>query len=262
MISISYDIVARLWDEEGSIASASKTVRVIPSSDIQAPFPVEEDESCRLRDERLIRKGPFKKKSGIISMEAELPGPILYKDAACRQNQEQISEAIVTLHLDLTDNGSTPPRLGALKTRFLITSYYGSRCRECFPTTQNTLHSPGQATYAAGIKVHNILCDKVGWYRVPHALPQVESLGTNHGRKRHDSFASAISFGSRRSSVAKTHCCYAMRLNIPIVLPKQMVLVPTFHSCLVSRTYTLQFHLEIEGSTAIELEVPVIVTAM
>jgi len=57
---------------------------------------------------------------------------------------------------------------------------------------------------------------------------------------------------------------YTAQILVPVTLPAERTFVPTFHSCLISRVYTLNLHLGIHSVgvvPSVELKIPIQVSA-
>jgi hypothetical protein len=54
---------------------------------------------------------------------------------------------------------------------------------------------------------------------------------------------------------------YTTQILVPVTLPMNKNFIPTFHSCLVSRTYTLGMHFSAHGGHSLNLKVPVQICA-
>ncbi|KAL5338122.1 hypothetical protein BJX70DRAFT_388833 [Aspergillus crustosus] len=75
-------------------------------------------------------------------------------------------------------------------------------------------------------------------------------------RKR-DFFKKPINFRD-----AETYSAYTATLLVPVTLPKDKSFIPTFHSCLMSRVYSLDFQISVQhSSSVVKLRVPMQIAA-
>lgn len=263
MLSVVYNITACVMGTEGSLMKVAKSVRVIPMASVELPMDFEGNDDYQYNANITLRQGMLRKKSGVLSVEAVPPEPINYQDIS-EQSGISIANTAIILRFDAMEKGAKPPYLGCLKTRLLVANFFATTGRQDFPSVSNTAASEGQGTYIARVKLPPILEDKSVWRKMVYVEPPVQE--TRPEQKRHDSFASTFSIGLRRGSALKESSkskepkdlySYLIRMEIPIALPSNEVLIPTFHSCLGSRTYTLQILLEVGGGSTMELRVPV-----
>jgi len=191
-------------------------------------------------------------------MEAEAPDAIPYVELPRRAGTDYTTMVDVMLRFYPVSETAKLPRISTLKTRILVSNFYASSVRTGIPNAHDTMLDSRQGVHISKVKLPTRNYDDLSWQRVPYVpLCPTQPEVTGRG-KRHDSIASTFSLGSRRDSAsAEPIHSYIAQLEIPLVLPDHKVFVPTFHSCLISRTYTLQFLLEVAGSSTMELRVPV-----
>jgi len=258
MLSIYYDIVAELSDDDGLVSGVSANIRVVPLSNMEPPIYAEGNDDYRLKEERTTRTGTLGRKLGVLAMEAEPPEAIPYMELPRRAGTDYTTMVDVMLRFYPVSETAKPPRIGTSKTRIWVSNFYAFSIRTRIPTAHDAMLDSRQGVHVSKVKLPTVNYDDLSWQRVPY-VPLCSSQPETTGRgKRHDSIASTFSLGSRRDAAsAEPIHSYIARLEIPIVLPDHKVFVPTFHSCLVSRTYTLQFLLEVAGSSSMELRVPV-----
>lgn len=253
-LSISYDVVACVHGKEGVLMKESANVRVVPNTRAEPPLHFKENFDHQMHGEIKLRKGIARRTYGILTAEAVAPEPINFQDL-CEHPGANITNAAVVLRFDGLEDFAMPPYLGCLKTRLLVANFSATSARDKLPTTSNTIPGSGQGTYVASVRLAPIVHEKAVWRKVPFN-PSAARLDM----KRHDSVGSMLSLSSRQSSEAlepKDLASYVLKVDVPIALPGSKVFIPTFHSCLGSRTYTLQILLEIGGGSTMELRVPV-----
>lgn len=260
-LSISYEVLTRIWSSGELLASELENVRVIPISTIFPLFQGLQLGGYQLREDKMLRKGTFRRKSGVLTMEAILPEAIDYVDDPIYQGRENIPMASIILCFTATDKGATPPHLGTLKTRLLVKNTQ----RGCKPHQvsdgPNTPPETGEESSTTTLKLPPKTFDKITWHKVSAALPKTAYPDTDSESSRHGSFSSGFSMGStsRHGSDVEGLYSYITRLELPILFPESKMLVPTFHSCFMSRTYTLQCLLEVYGNYKMELRVPLVI---
>lgn len=269
-VKISYSIHAKLQKDKSdgkktTFAETSRKVRILPATEEYPPLDTEESKEYCMRKTKTIRKGLFKGKLGTLVMEASQPSRFQLPPAG--STDESSSSTYLRLHFrfDPASPASNPPKLSSLSTKLKVATYYATTTRSDFArppqhswqdmTSDCTTETLSLSTIAMGSNIH--------WtVHKPQAVRAVSALST----------ASVESGTSTESTVEasenyKDGLFYTSTIIVPMNLPssKKYTFVPTFHSCLVSRTYALHVALGIEkGSMCVSplaLKVPVQVSS-
>ncbi|KAF8475782.1 hypothetical protein BDZ91DRAFT_193482 [Kalaharituber pfeilii] len=224
MSRISYAIVVKILKRRDSdnrvvtVAEESRRVRILPIYEDLPPAMVDDnDKDLSLRKERTIRKGFLKGKLGKLVVEATQPSALRtlnsqFTSAAACPSTTMVP---VTATFYPADPSLDPPALNSLTTKLRVYTFFSTSPISYFPT--------------------------------PSALILDGALGRYHEAV----FVGAQNLGSVRwekhsgTPGANAPVHYTTNLTIPLVMPKYKYLVPSFHSCLVSRTYTVEVHLDV-----------------
>lgn len=240
MGQISYVIkvsISRKSPVEGgrptSLASVAKKVRIIPAVDEEPPLNVPDDshEFC-LRKEKDVRKGLLRGKYGRLVIAASQPKPIQCNPPSPNGSNCSAS-TVATLYLrfdPLADE--QPPRLGTIWTKIKATTFCGVTPWDDFPTkSPNLAWTQNKAVYTETLSLSSRCLGSAQW----------EKHSDGNNLLRRDSMQSSSSAesvtGPSASYSGKTF--YTASILVPITLPRHKTFVPTFHSCIVSRTYAL-----------------------
>ncbi|KAL2351080.1 arrestin [Cryomyces antarcticus] len=274
MAKISYAINAKVRQirETGgkvsTVAEKTKKVRIVPASEEQPPLNVDEkDEDYALRNERTIRKGVFKGKLGRLVMEAAQPKSLrLPAPSPTASSAPVTAMTTVILHFDPAEENSPPPRLGAMSSKLKVITFSASSVRTTIPSRAMTRFDMSQSYYSESLSLSSRCMESVEWTH--HSS---SSLASSSDLERRDSAFSTLSSSStssraiEASSAYRSGSYYTTRLLVPVTLPKNKSFVPTFHSCLISRTYSLDLHLSVNGTgvsaPSLTLKVPVQISA-
>ena len=264
MASVRYGIFVKIselkarGDESyhSTLASKAKRVRVIPSIEEQPPLDVhKEDGEYVMRKVKTMRKGLFKGKLGSLVMEA-LQTQSLRMRSYSNPDSRITTMATVMLRFDPLDDKSLPPRLGSLNNKLKVTTYFASTARHTFPTKNASLLDLSQGLHNEQLNLSSRCVANVEWTKHDPSKPQTI--------ERRDSATSTLSLGTgitpEPSEGYKGGAYYTARLLVPVTLPANKAFVPTFHSCLISRIYTLKLDLSIQSSgigPSLELKLPV-----
>jgi hypothetical protein len=159
------------------------------------------------------------------------------------------------LRFDPLDEEFAPPKLGNLASRLKVTTYFATTARNCFPSKQLAMFDLCQGLHSEQLNLASRCVANVEWTKQEQSPSQLE---------RRDSAISTSSLETgdipAPSEGYKGGVYYTARVLVPLTLPTNKAFVPTFHTCLVSRTYTLKLELGISSvgiGPSMEVKVPV-----
>ncbi|KAL9024287.1 MAG: hypothetical protein Q9196_006626 [Gyalolechia fulgens] len=255
MSIISYSIRARITDGRRSdskhnvIADGLKKVRIVPAVPEQPPLEVRggKEDDYKLRKEKSIKKGTFKGKLGTLVMESAQPRSFRLPPPRTENPCAVTTSATVNLRFDPAAPDAQPPSLGRLTAKLKAATFFASRPIPDIPCRSSDFH----ASTTRGIHVETIplstrCVSTARWQKHNGASPP-----------RRASALSAVSAANPNPNVPQPSASYkegqpyyTAHLLVPTTLPNKQdgtgsskVFVPTFHSCLVSRIYVLDFYL-------------------
>ncbi|GAB7351674.1 hypothetical protein MBLNU459_g2271t1 [Dothideomycetes sp. NU459] len=260
MANVRYQITARVLaaseysSEQQNLAHKAKTVRILPAFDEQPPVNIEDPESeFIMRREKTIKKGLFKGKLGSLIAEAAQPKSIRLPSDYAETNTGANGMATIKLRFDPADAKCPPPRLGSLSSKLKICTWYASRARPCLPSKRNVMYDMHQGMHGETASLSSRCMGSVEWKFNKH-----EGISIS----RRDSGLSSSSFEhTAPSKDYRGEGFYTAEILVPLTLPSKKFLIPTFHSCLISRTYGLDLSLGIHtsgvGGPSINLRLPI-----
>ncbi|KAI1990899.1 hypothetical protein LOZ54_002290 [Ophidiomyces ophidiicola] len=247
MCQVQYQIRARLIRFEQAdfapktIVDVGKKVRIIPATDEEPPLDVSGDsrEFC-MRKEKTVKKGALRKRTGRIAIAAAQPKAFRLPPVRSAISETTQPSTMVKLHIrfDPENELQAPPRLGSLWTKLRVNTFYSTAPSSDFPVKSSgiawDLH---QGVYSDSVCLASRCVASASW-------------------EKHTQSPSASPCDSRRSSINSTcttassflpgpTACFAGKMYytatvlVPISLPAHKTYMPTFHSCLTSRTYSL-----------------------
>ncbi|KAG8533765.1 uncharacterized protein KY384_001506 [Bacidia gigantensis] len=240
MSTIIYSIKCRMTSGRSSsgrhmtMAEASKKLRILPAVDEAPPLNVEggDKDDFRLRKEKSIKRGVFRKKLGRLAAEAQQPKSLRLHSINSTEACPVTTMATVNVRFDPADEGSPPPRLNSLAAKLKVATFYSSVPMKELPTKSSDFH------YSS---VKGLFVDSVPLSS--RCLAAIKWEGHNIGDP--DSKALPPSYGYKGKKF------YTAKVVVPIELPKgSKVFVPSFNSCLISRLYALDLSLSIEPPKA------------
>jgi hypothetical protein len=238
---ISYNIRVVLSERsQAAITSRSKlcdvsrSLRIMPAAklarciDFPTYYLVQEKQSkCRSLGRNL----------GILQVVAEEPRPLQISSTSLNN----ILTSVIQLHITFDPFTNTPPpQLCKLRSRLEVSTYYGTSPWEDYPTTEDMQGSQtDREAYITTIPLQSLNLTSSQWEKLPSFYSAVE--------KSTDS----TSEYSVSSSKTHTQHSYTASVTVPVNLLDEQALVPTFHSCLVSRTYAIELALSYQVPSAI-----------
>lgn len=264
MASVRYGVFARVSRirQQGeelhklSVASKARRLRVIPATDEMPPLDVRSEETeYIMRKERSIRKGMLKGKAGTLVMEAAQPQSLRLRHSN-NTEARTTTMATVMLRFDPAEDNLLPPKLGSLASKLKVSTFFASTARFNIPTKDRSPLDLSQGMHTEQINLSARCMANVEWAKIDPSKPE--------GLTRRDSACStaSVTMGDvpLPSEQYKDKMYYTARLLVPITLPINKSFVPTFHSCLISRSYTLKLDLGISTGgigPSVELKVPI-----
>ncbi|KAE8332903.1 hypothetical protein BDV39DRAFT_199906 [Aspergillus sergii] len=130
-----------------------------------------------------------------------------------------------------------PPRLAKIHPTLKQSTLFSAKPQDDYPCINNTIAdqmSRGAHVQVSSLPSHTI--SSIRWTK--HMLPQYSgSSGVDQSSQPSSTTEPGLSHTS------STRCYYTASVMVPFSLPSNSDLAPTFHSCLVSRTYALELRL-------------------
>lgn len=162
------------------------------------------------------------------------PKPIRLLPHSCETRDTISTVATIQLRFDPVEN-EQPPKLGSMTSRLKASTFYSSAPWEDYPCQSGTLpfSQVGQGLFNESVPISTMCIVSASWQK-----------HSTSGFERRDSAESTCSEASTGPSAEFTSgTYYTASVVIPINLPQSKTFVPTFHSCLMSRIYSLDLSL-------------------
>ncbi|KAK5069535.1 hypothetical protein LTR64_008216 [Lithohypha guttulata] len=257
-------------------------IRIIPAREEEPPLPVDENNSfyC-LRKEKNVRKGVFKigKKLGRLTAEVAQPKSLRQPAFTSTSKTPVTTMATVTLRFDPTTEQEQPPQLGSLSAKLKAHTFFGAAAYKILPEVSkfdnwSTLH--GMYPETVSLSCRNV--GSVVWSRHDPDKREKSIASSSSGMttlsRRDSNFSTSSSHSSSSSASVPIASAaydsslpfYTAKVLVPISLPqgpeadehgpasksiskgplknnKRITFVPSFHTCIVSRSYALELGL-------------------
>jgi len=275
MASVRYGIFARITKLAGEdsksthVAAKARRVRVVPAVEEAPPLDVrgmvENDaktEYC-VRKEKKLKKGLFLGGNlGTLVMEAAEPQSARLPPANSELGYTAVNTmATVMLRFEPAKGVKSPPRLDKLHSKLKTRTYYATSARQNMPTKSDSEFDASRGVHSHSIDLISHSMGNFDW-----RLEDPDKRNPSPIRRD-----STVSIEEKRwiPSPSSTYTpgtkFWTARLPLPITLPNtKNSFVPTFHSCLISRTYTLALSLSLQTAGlggSIDLRVPMQISA-
>lgn len=259
MSRVQYQVAARIISSSGNpLVTKTRDVCVIPAAEEQAPIDVQDPNSEFIsRTEKVIRKSGFKGRLGSLSIEAEQPKSISLPTNYSPGKDIVSTMTTVRLRFDPAEEGCSPPCLTSLSSKLHVSTWHAVTPRLDFPKDKDVVYDIRAGLYSTSVKLSSCQVDSVSWTRHDEGEEDLH---------RQDSVISVQpkSDASSPSTYCRGRAFYTAELVVPVFLPKNKTWVPTFHSCLVSRTYALDISLGVRsavGTRTMKLKLPLQISA-
>ncbi|KAF2155272.1 hypothetical protein K461DRAFT_253492 [Myriangium duriaei CBS 260.36] len=239
----------------------TKLVRILPAVEENPPMDTEgPDCDYVLRHEKDIRKGVFKGKLGRLVIEAAQPKAMCIPSYKSEDQTPESTMVTVNLRFDPADSKSSAPKLGYLNSKLKVSSFFSSSARAKLPTKKDTQWDLNQGLHSETLNLASRCLGNVEWT----FNKDDDAISRD---RRHSSAASSLSdLGAvpEASKKYKGEGFWTAKLVVPISLPMNKAWIPTFHTCLVSRTYSLGIHLSVPTGgigSGMDLKLPLQLTS-
>jgi hypothetical protein len=261
MSRVTYAVKATIFRarEDGAdnvLAESSKKLRIKPAFDEQPPLDIDgrSDEYCH-RQEKTIRKGVFKGKLGRLVVEASQPKSFRLPALPPGAELPPVSTmAKVVLRFDPSDESSPPPRLGSLSSKLKVMTYFASTPRQSFPNRNASLMDMSQGYISDMLNLSSMCVASVEWQKheawespVSRRDSAMSTASTMSTMTMNSNTLSAAAIPDPSASY-RGKSFYTATILVPISLPRTKNLVPTFHTCVISRVYALHLSVSTHGS--------------
>ncbi|KAH7327976.1 hypothetical protein B0I35DRAFT_5609 [Stachybotrys elegans] len=270
MAKIEYAVKARAFDlvdgDLRKVLEGYHIVKVLPASPEQAPLDISwKDERYQLSKTKTIRKNLFSGKLGKLTSSATQPAAIMLPADA---HGASSTSARINFEFHPTATDVTPPKISSVSGKIISTTYFSVNPVRDFPnlgSRSNHLNVPA-LTYSNTTSLFSTQVGNAAKWTQQGATSERRDSGYWSPQLDEEAVDTDGSEGRnnqpRAKNSSKKSACpfkYTTTVDIPFSLPTgiKKIFLPTFHSCLISRTYVLQLNVSIgSSSTTMSLAVP------
>jgi hypothetical protein len=282
MARISYHVRVKLVKKTQSgkfveIADKAIRVRLVPARQENPPMEISESKEYELRKEKDVKKGLFKLgKIGRLTAETTEPRGLRLPPPRSRSVLPPSTMATVNLRFDPI-GVSEPPALETIVSKLRAETFFGATPYRKFPSKE-TLKAwdTMKGSYTNTVELSSRCISTVAWTRHEgdDSNPEYQHVQTPSRTDDNSDLSrrpSALSSTSSSASIPEPSAAYSgghfytATVLVPISLPKHKTFTPSFHCCIVSRSYVIEYNLSYHASgsfnPSIVLKVPLHVSA-
>ena len=262
MARIAYGIRARATTRLANgkitdIAERVERIRIVPQKDEAPPKEIDGAAEQVLRKEKPVKKGIFKiGKVGRISAETVQPRSLRLPHPQKRiaDSETVTTMATINLRFDPNTQDDQPPQLDNIRTKIRIFTFFGAAPYKLIPEVYrcdnwSNLHG----LYPESVDLSSRNLSTVAWTKhTPGSLSATSSNDEDFCRRRRPSTFSTSSSASVPEPTQlwnPDYPFYTACVLVPVSLPNPYtskspkIFVPSFNSCIISRSYTLELAL-------------------
>ena len=219
------------------MAEGSKKLRIIPATEEQPPLDVniggDDRYDYKMRGERKIKKGTFQKRLGRLVVQAKQPQSLklpYFKgpNADC----SPITMATMNLRFDPVEESSPLPSLNTCTARLKVATCFTSIPMDEIPTKSSDYHTSNvRGIFVEAVNLSSLSLSNVEWEKRLSSIDLTDPQNSEIPGPSEGWIGGAF---------------YTAKVAVPISLPKgNKLLVPSFHSCLLSRIYAVDLNLTV-----------------
>ncbi|PGH03137.1 hypothetical protein AJ80_08732 [Polytolypa hystricis UAMH7299] len=255
MSQISYAVRVRVTrsnpadtTKQRTLVDRAKKIRIIPATDEEPPLTISAsgvEDDYITRREKDVKKGSFmRSRVGRLVMSAAQPRAFRVSMTTSPDAGAQdmpTTKATVHLRFDPADENVQPPQLSTLGSKLKVTTFYATTPWADLPSkssAQSWMASRGH--YQETVALESRCVAGTTWQKhTSEDSTSAQQLSLSSSRRSSmQSTSTTDSAGPSAAYTGKTY--YTTTLPVPISLPTaRKSYVPSFHSCLTSRTYAL-----------------------
>ncbi|KAJ5950538.1 uncharacterized protein N7479_008951 [Penicillium vulpinum] len=237
MSQVAYIVRASVYQKQltghgvKSIVAVDKKVRIIPLVEEEPPVDISGTTSLYMRNEQSVKRGTLRGKLGRLVAATSQPKPIRLLPPNCEPSDTVSTVATVNLRFEPVGNEQPPP-LGTMISKLRASTFYSASPWDDFPSSTGVPFGQiDRGLYTEAVPLSTMCVASAQWTK------------QTYDSRPYSATSSSDSLSTGLSSTYAGDTYYTASLVIPVTLPKSKAFVPTFHSCLMSRTYSLELSL-------------------
>ncbi|KAE8314365.1 hypothetical protein BDV41DRAFT_534195 [Aspergillus transmontanensis] len=237
-----------------TLRAVAKKVRIIPAVEEEPPL-VGGDDYC-MENVKDIKTGITRRKRGSLMVTASQPSPLRLHPPGSQSPKHVCTTATVYLRFDPIGD-EPPPTLGSLCSKLSVSTFYTITPWTDFPSP-SYVDSLGRHHYGTIVSLSSLCVSSTKW--------------TKHSGVRRSGRSALVDVTPTKPSPTTSSTdrgtYYTAVVTVPVTIPPTKAVVPTFHSCLISRIYALDLSISYHTPNAslltpsVSLRVPIQITSL
>lgn len=222
-----------------TLASAWREILVVPCTDATLPTNIHKatrgaapSDHC-LRSVKKMSKGIIRSSLGTVTVEATQP-----KRLKLKRREEESSHRFCTVPVNVMvrfDNknrsATEAPQVSKITSRLEVNTFYTTSNHQDLPQKNDSVYDRNRRVYTKHLPSTSFTPEKVAW-QTAKTQSKDELFPEPTHVEIEDITAETLPTSNSSSQIAD--------LLVPVSIPVPTTVVPTFHSCLISRTYILE----------------------
>lgn len=252
MTQIEYSIKARAYcrREAGSFVEGYHVVNVLPTCLEDAPLDItSRDERYNLSKSKTIRKNLFTAKAGKLTATASQPAAVML---AGDGHSTSTTTARVCLEFAPVSAETAPPKVNSISGKITAATFFSAAPTDLLPNlgSRSVFTANPALSYTITSRLFSNPIDKVAWQRQNFSGRRDSGysdlgVGKNGFRTSCSQSHSRIGGKSMGSKTCPIRDTAVLEVPFSIPMSNRKLYLPTFYSCLISRTYTLHLNLSV-----------------
>lgn len=289
MSEVEYSVKARVWRQPAprerpiKVMEGFMSIQVLPAFAEDAPLSISKaDTMYRMSRTRTLRRNIISSKLGSLVVSAQQPRAIMLRpDGSVATG----STAQLDLSFEPVASDIQPPKVTGVSTKLTAHTYYSSGPIRSAPNIGKWMRegiTERRGLYSTSVNLPAQAPERLSW-RTDYANRRDSGYGSESypenptysedecdepsQPQRRRSIANLMKLNKTpsRSSASSplrpsplSRVQHTTSLHLPLVLPTaKKTFVPSFHSCILSRVYTLHVSLTVAGlKSAVSLDLP------
>ncbi|KAG5972390.1 hypothetical protein E4U58_006600 [Claviceps cyperi] len=266
MAQIEYSIQARAYRKAAEPGQAPQKilqghhlVKVLPSLPEDAPLDITwRDERYTMSKTKTIRKNLFSAKAGKLTVSANQPSAIMLS-----ADGHTASGSVARIAFQFTPSSTDcgPPKINSVSGKMTSFTFFGAAPTDLLPNlgSRSTYTPNPSLSYSATTSLFNNdkMVEKLPW-QLRKVFARRDSGYSSLGiidEDQSEADCPRAAKKSRKLCPIRHEAVVEIPFNIP--LSNKKIFLPTFHSCLISRTYTLHLNVSVgPTNTTMSLAIP------
>ncbi|KAE8323637.1 hypothetical protein BDV39DRAFT_217619 [Aspergillus sergii] len=240
-----------------TLRAVAKKVRIIPAVEEEPPLVVNHvgDDYC-MQNVKDIKTGITKAKRGSLMVTASQPSPLQLYPPGFQSPSNVCTTITVDLRFDPIRD-EPPPKLGSLYSKLSVSTFYTITPWTDFPSP-SYVDSLGRHYYSTTVPLSALCVSSTKWTKHSPVRMSDQSALVNATTAKPSPSTSSKEDGTYYTAV----------MTVPVTIPPTKAFVPTFHSCLISRTYALDLSISYHTPSVslltpyISLRIPIQITSL